>query len=57
VPDKIELTPDDIKNGWTEKTLTAYLEEREKANSESISTPRIVKPRSQVSYQPLRWRD
>ena len=56
--DKIELTTDDIKNGWTQEALKAYLEEREKAQSESIDiTNRRVKPQIQVSYKPLRWRE
>ncbi|MCH8330635.1 MAG: hypothetical protein IH946_04530 [Bacteroidetes bacterium] len=56
--DKIELTPDEIKNGWTKETLGAYLKEREKGQAEAIDmTNRTVRPEIQESYRPLRWRD
>ena len=51
------ITSTDIKNGWDEKSLARYQKEREKASSESISKARIVKPKMQQSYRPLRWRD
>lgn len=55
---KVELTPEDIKNGWDEKSLARYYEEREKAQAGVIDiTNRRVKPQVQVSYRPLRWRE
>ncbi len=51
------LTADDKKNGWDEKSLAKYQKERDKANSESISNPKVKKPTMQESYNPLRWRD
>ena len=53
----VELTEDDKKNGWDEKSLAKYLKEREDANSKSIVAEKIVKPTEQVSYRPLRWRE
>lgn len=54
----MELTPDEIKNGWTKDSLAKYQKEREAAQSESIDmTKRNMKPQSQVSYKPLRWRE
>ena len=56
--DKIELTKEEIANGWDEKSLAAYLKEREKGQAEAIDmTNRNVKPQIQVSYRPLRWRE
>ena len=57
MPDKIELSMDEKRNGWTKESLARYQKEREKANSESISKARIVKPKMQQSYRPLRWRE
>ena len=58
MPDKIELTKEEIKNGWDVESLSKYLKEREKGQAESIDiNNRIVRPDVQVSYSPLRWRD
>jgi len=51
------ITETDKKNGWTEEALAKYQKEREKANLESISSPRVIKPQQQTSYRPHRWRD
>ncbi len=53
----VELTKDDIKNGWTKEALEKYHKEREEANSKNILEPRIVKPEAQKGYHPLRWRE
>jgi len=53
----VELTKDDIKNGWTKETLEKYHKEREEIVSKKILDPRIVKPVAQKSYNPLRWRE
>ena len=53
----VELSKDEIANGWDKKSLEKYLKEREDANSKSIVAEKIVKPTEQVSYRPLRWRE
>jgi len=53
----IKLTKDEIKNGWTVEALEKYHREREKSASQKVLEPRKVKPVSQKSYNPLRWRE
>lgn len=53
----VELTKDDIKNGWTQAALEKYHKEREEIVNKKILEPKIVKPTSQKSYNPLRWRE
>ena len=53
----IELTDEECKNGWTEKSLQKYLDEREKAQSGVIMDRKPQRPRFANSrYSPLRWR-
>lgn len=55
--DLIEPTDDELRNGWTAKTLTAYHAEREQARAAVISDRPPLKPRMAKSkYRPLRWR-
>jgi hypothetical protein len=54
----VELTDDDIKNGWTIETLTKYHSDREKITMKKISDSRVPdKPQAQRRYNPLRWRE
>lgn len=54
----VELTADDIKNGWTQETLDRYHKDREKNTMKILSNPRSpVKPQVQARYKPLRWRE
>jgi len=53
----VELTKDDIKNGWTKETLEKYHKEREEIVNKKILEPRKVRPESQKSYNPLKWRE
>lgn len=58
----LELTDEEKANGWTEETLAAYLEERERAQAgvimfdpEHRKSPR---PRwANNRYRPIRWRE
>lgn len=58
----IEPTEAERKNGWTAKTLTAYLAERIAGQSLAIDVNSLYrktarKPREQNHhYRPLRWR-
>ena len=53
----VELTKDDIKNGWTQEALEKYHKEREEIALKKVSEPKIVKPAAQQGYYPLRWRE
>ena len=54
----LEITEEELKNGWTEKTLSIYVKEREKSQSSAIDiTNRKRKPEQQTTYKPLRWRE
>jgi hypothetical protein len=54
----VELTKDDIKNGWTQDTLTKYHKDREKNTMKILSTSRVPeKPQAQRRYNPLKWRE
>ena len=54
----VELTKEEIKNGWTKESLARYLKEREEGQSKAIDmTNRTTRPTEQVSYRPLRWRE
>jgi len=48
-----EPSEDEIKNGWTIESLTIYLAERAMANTESVLSPRPVRPRT--TNNSLRW--
>ena len=57
----IELTDEERANGWTEKTLAAYFEEREKAQAGVVLfNPDYRKPQrakwANNKYSPMRWR-
>ena len=52
----VELTKTDIRNGWTKEALAKYQKEREEIASRKILDPKVIKPVSQKSYNPLRWR-
>lgn len=57
-------TPDELKNGWTEETLTRYIKERDAATYNgdgkrlaTLDYQRKVKPnRANGKFNPLRWR-
>ena len=54
----IELTKDDIKNGWTAESLEKYHKDREKNTMKKLSDSRVPsKPDVQGRYDPLRWRE
>ena len=61
-PDNIEPTEEEIKNGWTAKSLTDYLKEREKGQFAAVdpdSSQRRLQNRPTVQnhhYHPHRWR-
>lgn len=60
MPD-IELTPEEITNGWTEAKLKAYIEDRERAQAGVVmfnpDFRKPVRPKWANSlYNPLRWR-
>ncbi len=53
----VEPTEDERRNGWTTETLTIYLAERERAQSEAFFNPPKRRPRRANSrYSPFRWR-
>ena len=53
----IDLTDEERKNGWTEKSLQKYLDEREKAQTAAILDRPAPRPRfANNKYNPLRWR-
>ena len=57
----LELTDEERANGWTEKSLQKYLDEREKAQSGVIMFhPDHRKPArlrfANNRYNPLKWR-
>ena len=57
----IELTDEERANGWDEKTLNAYIAEREKAQAGIIMfNPEYRRPQkpkwANTSYNPMRWR-
>lgn len=58
----VEPTPDELRNGWTQETLSQYLSEREAVQSLAVdvnSLSRKVARRSNEQnhrYNPLRWR-
>lgn len=62
--DRVEPTPDEIKNGWTAETLGRYLRERETQQGEFASegerTPRGTQLRrakfeNTSTYDPHNW--
>ena len=54
----IELTKDDIKNGWTPESLEKYHQDRLKTTMKVISESRVPsKPDVQGRYDPLKWRE
>lgn len=60
MPD-IELTDEERKNGWTEESLRAYVEGRERAQAGVVMfDPDYRKPQrprfANNRYRPLRWR-
>lgn len=55
----MEPTPEDIRNGWTAETLTAYHAERKRANDGVIArNPEYRRPekpqKANSKYKPLR---
>ena len=56
MPD-IELTDEERANGWTEASLKAYLDERERAQAVSILERKAPRPRwANNGYRPHFWR-
>ena len=56
MPD-IELTDEELKNGWTKETLSAYFEECELAEAEIVLYSKSPRPKWANSlYSPMRWR-
>ena len=60
MPD-IELTDEELKNGWTEQTLAAYVADREQAQAGVVMfNPDYRKPRrprfANNKYRPHFWR-
>lgn len=57
---RVVVTPDELKNGWDDKSLRKYLEERNEAQADKInprSEQRRTKPMEQNHrYRPHRWR-
>ena len=51
-----ELTPEEIKNGWTEEALEKYLAEREEGAQIKIFRPRAKPLKQNNSYDPFRFR-
>ena len=61
MPDEVEPTPDEIKNGWTKETLALYIAERESAQAGKYSFDPMFRPPvkpmvANSKYNPLRWR-
>lgn len=58
--EEIEPTKDEIRNGWTARTLAAYMRERDlaaAARNDPHSPQRRVKPdRANAKYSPHNWR-
>ena len=53
----IELTDEELRNGWTEASLKAYLAERERAQAVSILERKKPRPRwANNGYSPHFWR-
>lgn len=54
----IQPTADDIKNGWTEETLTAYHAEQNASAAVRIARGKPKGPprRTNNKYNPFRWR-
>lgn len=57
----LELTSDEIKNGWTEESLSRYVGERTKAQDGIIAfDPQFREPKrpsvANSKYSPFRWR-
>lgn len=54
---ELELTPEEVKNGWTKESLQAYFDSREREQAKHIHGKKIRKPNVQQSkYNPHRWR-
>jgi len=54
-----ELTPEEVRNGWTPESLNTYLNEREKAQREYIfglnQAPKFSPFQNNI-YNPAKWR-
>lgn len=56
MPD-IEITSDELKNGWTEASLKTYLEERAQAQAARVLDRKPPRPRwANNKYNPHFWR-
>jgi predicted secreted protein len=58
--ESIELTDDDRKNGWTEKTLAAYIKERTAQKDRYANDPKLLKLRKAKienvdTFNPHKW--
>lgn len=58
---QIELTPEELANGWTEETLASYIKEREQAQAGIVMFHPDHRPAARPKwannkYNPLRWR-
>ena len=55
---RVKVSPEELKNGWTDKTLNAYLLERERASFQAVYNKKPTRPSVQNhKYNPFRhWR-
>lgn len=58
IPERVEPTPDEARNGWDAETLRAYLAQRlpEQLEAASFTRPRGKPKRANSAYRPKRWR-
>jgi hypothetical protein len=52
----VELTPEEIKNGWTPEKLEAYLRERAAAASKAVFKKPSLPREQNNRYSVHRWR-
>ena len=52
----VEPTEDELRAGFTKKTLNDYLAERERSAAQKVFHVKRPLPTSQVAYSPHRWR-
>ena len=59
--ERVEPSPDELRNGWTTETLSAYLANQKAAQTlridpHSALNRRARRPTRCAKYRPLRWR-
>lgn len=54
----VKLTKEDIRNGWNEETLKAYLKQRDEQKKEFASQkkPAVLKVENVKAFNPHDWR-